>query len=81
MNAAVLEMALTDAGDRRLRKVTAAHVGRRMALLVEGRVRSAPVIAQEIGSRPAFQVAIDAPAGEAEEIAGRIRARWPSAGH
>jgi hypothetical protein len=36
-------------------------------------------LGREIGSRPAFQAALDVPAGEVEEVAGRIRARWPAA--
>jgi preprotein translocase subunit SecD len=39
------------AGEKRFRALTRANVGKRMAVMLDGRIRSAPVIQSEIGAR------------------------------
>jgi preprotein translocase subunit SecD len=74
----LLDVTFTEVGEERMRALTAQHVGGRMALLVDGQVRSAPVIAQEIIlGRRSLQVAVPATVDEADSLAERIRSRWP----
>ena len=75
----VLDVHLTAAGAERLRRVTAALIGEPLAIVLESRVVSAPVIRSAIaGGR--VQMAVPASAVEAARIAERIRSRWPGTG-
>jgi preprotein translocase subunit SecD len=65
-----VRVALGEAGAERFRAFTAAHVKRRLAIVVDGRVESAPVIQTEI---PGGVVSITMGAGAPEEQQAQAR--------
>jgi preprotein translocase subunit SecD len=71
----VLVLEFMNAAALHLETVTRDHVGSRMALLVDSRIRSAPVI-EGAGGSP-LRVALEVAESEEAEIVERIRARWP----
>jgi preprotein translocase subunit SecD len=71
----ILSIELTEEGQQRLRQATAENIGRRMAFLLDGRVRSAVLIAKAIGETP-VQTAFDASTAEADSLETLILARW-----
>lgn len=77
----LLELEFTPEGARRLERVTGANIGRRMAMLLAGRVRSAPVIRTALGAADVpMTAALEMPADEAELLAELIRGQWPEGG-
>lgn len=72
----LIGLRLTSEGGRRLARLTAENIGRRIAVLIEGRVRSVTVIPGAVNPEPMLG-AIELPEHEADRITGRIRARWP----
>jgi preprotein translocase subunit SecD len=71
-----LRYELTPEGARRLRTATAASIGRRIAILVDGQVTVAAVIRDALGWRGVAQLGFRGE--EAERITRLIRDRWPS---
>jgi preprotein translocase subunit SecD len=72
-----LDHYFTGAGSERMRKVTSENIGKYIAVIIDGRVRSAPVIQSSIGG-PHMLGGATIPSAEAERIAEKIRVRWPS---
>jgi beta-lactamase class D len=73
----VIDLRCRPEGDERTRSVTAAAIGRRMAILWDSEVRGAPTVRSAVGCT-GTQIGFDAPAHEADQVAATVRARWPA---
>ena len=62
---------------QRLATATGAHVGERLAVLLDSRVWSLARIASPIGRADSLTIATSATGADAERLAARIRSRWP----
>ena len=71
----ILRVELTPSAGERMFSRTADEVGSRLAIIVDGKVRSAPVIRDAVKG-PAEMV-ISASAEEAAKLSELVRARWP----
>jgi len=69
----LIQVQLTEAGAQRFAEVTRANIGRLLAVVVDGRLLTAPRIAQEIRGRR-LQITGSFSAEEAAELAGIINA-------
>lgn len=73
-----LDLWLTSAGAERLSRATADNVGRWLAVVVNGQVRSAVPIAQSIqGTGVPLHVPLRLEGAEARRLQAQIRAGWP----
>jgi preprotein translocase subunit SecD len=73
-----LELYPTPEGSARLRQATGDNIGKHLALLVNSRVRSIPVIQSAIGTpEQSIQTWVRLEPDEVERIPERIRSRWP----
>ena len=76
-NLQVVDIALTEEGARRFATLTREHSGKRLAILLDGKMISAPVIREEITGGRAVLSGNFSP-GEAKRIAaGLARGPWP----
>jgi hypothetical protein len=66
-----IEVSLTDAGGKRLAEITRQEVGRRLAIVIDGRLCSAPVIRERI-SGGTFEISGVFSDEEAQTLAGKI---------
>ena len=67
---------LTPAGGKRFEEATAANIGRRIAILVDGMVQTAPRVLSPItGGRLSISMGSGDGEGEAERVAKALRAR------
>lgn len=75
----LIDMELTPDAAARLNRVTRENIDRRMALLLDSRVREVPGIRSAVGSplQAAIRLSSDLSEDEARGIAERLRARWP----
>jgi preprotein translocase subunit SecD len=75
-----LRIWFTEEGAERISAVTAANIGSRFALTVNGHVISAPSIARPVRADPGIPVVVEAqvPQEEAVRLAGAIRSTWPA---
>lgn len=71
----LLSIQLTEKGQQKLRRATAGNIGRRMAFILDGQVRSAPVIRDSISGDP-VAVSVEVSQSEAESLATKVRSRW-----
>jgi preprotein translocase subunit SecD len=71
----LLSIELTEKGQQRIRRATAENIGRRMAFILDGQVKAAPVIRDTISGSP-LDVSIQASQSEAERLATKVRSRW-----
>ena len=72
-----MQMEVTLEGAQRLYELTRVNIGNRLAVLVDSRVRNAPVIQSAVGGGTRLTGSVNLPAAEAERLATLIRARWP----
>lgn len=78
-----LDLELTDTASERLFTVTAEMIGRRIALLIDSKMISAPVIRAPIGGSQSrrIQVAVsvdDLPHNVPSEVVASVTNRWPN---
>lgn len=71
-----LNVECTVEADARMRSISGQHVNRRMAILFDGEVRSAPVVRSAIGCSR-ITMGFPTSGGEAQRLAERVRTRWP----
>ena len=71
----ILRLELTSAAGERMFSRTSAEVGNYLALIVDGEVRSAPVIRDAV--RGPAEMVIPVSAEEAARLSELVRARWP----
>jgi preprotein translocase subunit SecD len=71
-----LSVDCTTEADARMRSISGQHMDGRMAILVDGEVRAAPVIRGAVGCSM-ITMGIQASESEAEQLAERVQARWP----
>jgi preprotein translocase subunit SecD len=78
-NGLTLSLVLTPEGSSRLWRATSASIGGRIAILLDSRLLSAPLVASAIGGLPdqVHWVGLQLPLPIAHQTAARIRARWP----
>jgi preprotein translocase subunit SecD len=76
----VLNLWFTQAGGDRLTSLTAANIGRRLAVLINARLVSAPAIVDTLHPTPEQPVtlAVQLPPKEADQLARSIAQAWPS---
>lgn len=70
----VLSVDMTPTAAARLRQVTARNIGRRMALVFDSQVVSAPTIQSAVGGFAFVKV----PVADPDAAAALVRKRWPS---
>jgi preprotein translocase subunit SecD len=75
-----LSIHLSPQGVARLNEATRAHVGERIAVLIQGRLNNAAPIRQRITLRPEqpLTMAVRLPKADADRFAAAVAARWPS---
>ena len=71
----VLSIQLNEKGQQKLLRATAENIRRRMAFILDGQVRSAPVIRDSISGDP-VAVSVEVSQSDAESLATKIRSRW-----
>ena len=75
-----LDVTYTRSAADRLRSGLTSHIGGRLALLLESRLRAVVHIASAIGSNVSLAINTGVTGSEAEQLAARVRARWPRQG-
>jgi preprotein translocase subunit SecD len=75
-----IDITLTDAGRRQLADLTRQNIGRRIAIIIDGRVRCAPKIVGEIDNGT-FTVTSDWSLEEVDEVARRFDAGGAKRSH
>lgn len=75
-----LSIHLSPQGVARLNEATRAHFGERLAVLIQGHLNSAALIAQKMNVRPEqpLTMAVRLPKADADRFAAAVAARWPS---
>jgi preprotein translocase subunit SecD len=73
----LLRLEITAEGSERMTTLTAGEIGSRVAVIVDGTVRSISVIADAVRG-PRTSVPIVVSGSEAERLTRLVRARWPS---
>ena len=76
-----LTIRLTAAGADRFNSATKAHIRERLGVFIEGRLNSAPVIAQgmNLHADQPITIAVYLTDADAKRFAGAAAAKWPSA--
>jgi preprotein translocase subunit SecD len=69
-----LRIELSDEAGERFGEVTGGNIGRRLAMLIDGRVVSAPVIRDRLGPRAIADIPLDASVPLLQEEAERLAA-------
>ena len=74
-----LSVVFTPEGSSRLWRATSASIDGRIAILLDSRLLSAPLVASAVGDLPdrTHWVGFQLPLPVAHQTAARIRARWP----
>ena len=72
----ILSVELNEKGQQRIRRATGENIGRRMAFILDGKIRSAPVIRDTLSGEIPLAVSMETSQSEAESLATKIRSRW-----
>lgn len=73
----LLDVQLTPEGSARLKNATSSHIGERLALVIDSRLLSAPLIKTAVGGEKLMVGAVNLPKELVTEAASTVEARWP----
>ena len=75
-----VDVMYTSTAADRLRSGLTPHIGGRLGLLLESRLRLVSHIASAVGTKVPLLISTGVTGSEAEQLAARIRAKWPPRG-